>query len=92
VLPIKWKTSAREDLATIVDYIEQYNQKAAERIREQIEQATLALPYNPYQYRRSERISGARELVAHPNYLVFYSVSDVAIDILAVVHVKRDYP
>jgi toxin ParE1/3/4 len=92
VLPVKWKTSAQEDLATIVDYIEQYNPTAAERIRDQIESATLTLPNNPYQYRRSTRILGARELVAHPNYLVFYAVSDIAIEILAVVHAKRDYP
>ena len=92
MLPVKWKTSAREDLATIVYYIEQYNPRAAERIRDQIELATLALPNNPYSYRRSTRVPNARELVAHPNYLVFYSVSDVAIEILAVVHAKRDYP
>ena len=92
MLPVKWKENALDDLAIIVDYIDQYNQIAAARLRDQIELTVSQLPQNPYQYRRSYRVSGAREIVVHPNYLVFYAVTDVAIDVLAVVHTKRDYP
>jgi toxin ParE1/3/4 len=92
VLTVKWKENAVADFITIIDYIEQFNPIAAEHIRELIENAAAQLSLNPYAYKRSYRFEGARELVAHPNYIIFYSISDTAVEILAVVHAKRDYP
>lgn len=35
---------------------------------------------------------GTRELVAHPNYLVVYQVGADAIEVVAVVHARQQYP
>ena len=43
-------------------------------------------------YQQSDRVPLAREVVAHPNYVMFYVVTDNAIEVLAVVHARRDYP
>ncbi|MFT3791772.1 MAG: type II toxin-antitoxin system RelE/ParE family toxin [Rudaea sp.] len=75
----------------ILDYIGERNPWAAERLADRIEQATSQLPLHPYLYKQSERVSGARELVVHPNYIVFYRV-EVVIEILAVVHAHRNFP
>jgi plasmid stabilization system protein ParE len=36
-------------------------------------------------------MSGTREIVVHPNYIVFYEVTD-AIEVLAVVHARENFP
>lgn len=41
---------------------------------------------------RAGRVDGTREAVVHPNYILVYRVGDAAIDILAVLHTRQDYP
>jgi plasmid stabilization system protein ParE len=36
-------------------------------------------------------MAGTREIVVHPNYIVFYEVTDV-IEVLAVVHARENFP
>jgi len=38
------------------------------------------------------RISGTREYIVHPNYILVYKVGDDAIKILRVIHARREYP
>ncbi|WP_375638275.1 MULTISPECIES: type II toxin-antitoxin system RelE/ParE family toxin [unclassified Bartonella] len=47
---------------------------------------------HPYLYRQSEKVLGLREIVAHPNYLIFYRVAAHQIEIVAVVHARREFP
>ncbi|HEY2607619.1 MAG TPA: type II toxin-antitoxin system RelE/ParE family toxin [Paraburkholderia sp.] len=61
------------------------------RANEAIEQATSQLPQHPYLYRLG-RADGTREIVVHPNYLVIYRVTSIAIEIVAVVHARQQYP
>lgn len=91
-MPIVWRTSARDDLAQILRYIAQANPQAARRIRRLFEAAVLPLSQHPYLYRSSERVQGLRELVAHPNYLVLYRVSTTCIEVVNVVHARREFP
>ncbi len=51
----------------------------------------LPLPEHPYLFRPG-RVSGTRELVAHPNYIVVYRVTDDRIEIVNVVHARQKYP
>lgn len=85
---VEWSAEARADLLHILDYIGERNPWAAERLGDRIEQATSQLPYHPYLYKQSERVPGARELVVHPNYIVFYRVAAA----IAVVHAHRNFP
>ena len=48
-------------------------------------------PLMPYLFRLG-RVSGTREHVAHPNYIVVYRVGNDVIDILRVLHSLKQYP
>jgi toxin ParE1/3/4 len=91
MLPIEWRASAREDLADIIGFIAQKNPAAARRMKALIEAATLPAAEHPYLF-RSGLVPGTREIVAHPNYIVVYHVATTAIEILAVVHSRQQYP
>lgn len=88
---VKWKESALNDLADIIDYIEQYNPVASRKLHQQIVHAAESLPQHPCLY-RSGRVAGTREIVVHPNYLVVYRINGVEIDVLRVLHARQEYP
>jgi toxin ParE1/3/4 len=41
---------------------------------------------------RTGRVTGTRELVAHPNYIIIYRVASDRIEIVAIVHARQQYP
>ncbi len=90
MLPIYWRESALEELAAIATFIALRNEAAAISLTEQIEMAIAAAAANPYLY-RAGRIPGTRELVAHPNYIVVYRVTD-RVEVLNVLHARQRYP
>ncbi|EAV8896100.1 type II toxin-antitoxin system RelE/ParE family toxin [Salmonella enterica] len=92
MLPILWLSSARDDLRQIVAYIAKENPAAARRMKIRIETSVLPLTEHPYLYPPSERIPGLREIVTHPNYIVLYRVAASNIEIVNVVHTRRQYP
>jgi addiction module RelE/StbE family toxin len=91
-MPVEWSDEARADLLNILNYIGERHPWAALKLGERIEQAVSQLPQHPNLYKQSERMDGTRELVVHPNYIVFYRVALTAIEILAVVHAHRNFP
>jgi addiction module RelE/StbE family toxin len=91
MLPVEWRAEASADLEDILSYIADRNESAAESLGEAIEQATSQLTQHPYLYRLG-RADGTREIVVHPNYLVIYRVTSIAIEIVAVVHARQQYP
>ena len=91
MLPVEWRAEASADLEDVLSYIADRNLSAAESLNEAIEQATSQLPQHPYLYRLG-RADGTREIVVHPNYLVIYRVTSIAIEIVAVVHARQQYP
>jgi len=92
MLPVEWSPFARRDLAEIQYYIEQDSPAAAENLRRSIEESVeTLLPIMPHAFRLG-RITGTREYVVHPNYIVVYRVDSDAIRILRVVHGRRLFP
>ena len=91
MLRLAWSASALDDLERIVDYIAGRNPDAAERLQAAIEHTAEQLPNFPYLYRPG-RVAGTREAVVHPNYILIYRVGSEAVDILAVVHARQQYP
>ena len=88
---VDWTTRALHDLNGIVEYIQERNSIAAERMRALIEAAADRAGVHPYAY-RSGRIPGTREVVAHPNYLIIFSVTDDAVEIRTILHARQQYP
>lgn len=91
MLLVKWQPQAREALWAILDYLSDRNHYAAEALQRTIEETTEALPQHPYLYRPG-RVSGTREAVVHPNYLVIYRIATDHIAIVDVLHARQEYP
>lgn len=91
MLTVNWRPQAIADLIDIVDYIEQDNPQAAQRMESLIRTAALDLSVMPY-IGRPGRIAGTRERLVHPNYFIVYRVGEHSVDILGVVHARRQFP
>jgi toxin ParE1/3/4 len=91
MLKISWLPTAADDLAEIITYISERSPQAARNLRQSIECAVLPASEHPYLFRRG-RVPGTREIVAHPNYVVVYQVTDTAIEVVSVVHAREEYP
>jgi len=92
MIPIIWTAEAREDVEEILDYISDENPAAAERLRVRFETVVLPLSEFPLMYPESQRMPSCREIVAHSNYLVFYHVARDHIEVVNVVHGRRNFP
>jgi len=88
---LEWSQQARNDLADIQSYIEQYNPQAALDLVETIEEGAKTLPFMPLAFRVG-RVAGTREYLVHENYLLVYKVDSIRVYILRVMHTKRQYP
>lgn len=91
-LPIIWRLNARDDLAGIIRFVAAENPTAARHLRKLLMESVLPVSDQPYFYRESERVPGLREIVAHPNYLVFYRVAATCIEVVGVVQTRREFP
>lgn len=91
-LPVEWRPEALSDLLQIVDYIADENISAAINLSNEIKTKVGKLGENPYMFKRSPRLNGLREMVVHPNYIVFYRVTYQSVEIINIVHAKRQWP
>lgn len=88
---LEWRETARADLLAIVDYISDDNPDAAQRLKDDIEAKISKLPRHPKRY-RAGRVTGTREIVLRPNYVVVYAEDALMISILRVLHAARQWP
>ena len=86
-----WRAAARDDLVRVIAYIAAHNPDAAMRMRRRIEASLIPLRRHPFLFRPG-RVAGTRELVAHPNYIVVYRVTDDAIEVVSILHARQRYP
>lgn len=90
-LALVWRDDAVIDLLDIFDHIAERNITAAERLYAMIEHTAERLPDHPYLHRPG-RVSGTREAIVHPNYILIYRVGADVVEILAVLHARQQYP
>ena len=88
---IRWRDEARSDLRQIITFIAEHDPFAAERLKTLIEFSAERLVSYPNMY-RAGRVPDTREAVVHPNYILVYRVGDSVIEILNVIHTRRQYP
>lgn len=91
MLKLIWRPTARQDLRTILAYISERNPNAADDLLGRINACAERLPDHPFMY-RSGRRDGTREAVVHPNYVLVYRVGSDAVEIVNVMHSRRQYP
>ena len=91
MLPVEWLPAAEDDLLKILTYIAEANVQAAADLQNQIDRALRHLGSNPYLYKSSDKVEGAREIVISPNYILFYQVG-YKIEVLAIVHARQQIP
>jgi addiction module RelE/StbE family toxin len=91
MLLVEWRPQALDALEAIAAYLSERNPYAADALYQTIIETTEALPQHPYLYRLG-RVSGTREAVVHPNYLVIYRIASDHIAIIDVLHARQEYP
>lgn len=93
---IVWRPMAEADLDHIVDYIAQDNPTRAEEFGQELRDKTRPLAQHPKLGRsgRPGLPAFVRELVVHPNYIVFYRVLVEAgtVEIVRVKHAAQKMP
>lgn len=89
---LKWRPEASSDLLNILGYIAQSNPTAADHLAALIEEKVTELVSHPKLYKASIRVQGVREMVVHENYIVVYSETPNAIEIVSVLHVRQQFP
>lgn len=88
---VVWSQLAIDQLEQVTDYISEDNPGAAQALTNKIVAAVERLAEHPYMF-RTGRKPGTREMVVHPNYLIIYRVEIELIDIVSVLHARREYP
>ncbi|PUE35480.1 type II toxin-antitoxin system RelE/ParE family toxin [Limnohabitans sp. Hippo4] len=91
MLLVEWLPAAEDDLLTILTYIAETNVQSAKDLQIRVDRALRHLGANPYLYKSSDRVEGAREIVISPNYILFYLVSS-KIEVLTIVHSRQKIP
>lgn len=89
-LALVWTDEATAGLLDILDYIAARNMAASERLNALFHDTAERLPDHPLIHRPG-RVPGTREAIVHPNYILVYRVGE-AIEILAVLHARQQYP
>jgi toxin ParE1/3/4 len=89
---LEWRARASADLLKIVTDIADDNPDAAQALKDEIEAKANKLPNHPKLYKPSLRVNGLRELVVRSNYIVFYRESAELVEIVNVVHARRQWP
>lgn len=93
---IEWRAMARDDLREIVRYISKKNPVRAKSFVRELRDKTAPLAMHPEigKQGRPGLPDWLRDLVVHPNYIIFYRVLDGArvVEILRVKHVAQQIP
>ena len=93
---IEWRPMAREDLRAIVRYIGKDNPTRAKSFGKELRDKTKPLAQHPELGRKGRPglPEWLRELVVHPNYVIFYRVlAEVrTVEILRVKHAAQRVP
>lgn len=86
-----WRPKTRDDLRAILDYVSEFDEVAAFRLRDRIFEFAERIAEFPYMFRKGRR-PNTREAVVHPNYILIYRVGAEAVEILSVIHSRQQYP
>ena len=90
MLPVIRTDQAEDDLADILDYLDQRNPSAAERLAALLDERCQLLGQLPEMgCARDELVPGLRCIVVE-RYVLFYRVTANAVEIVRILHSSRD--
>ncbi len=93
---VEWRPMAREDLQAIVRHIAKDNPARAKSFGKELRDKTRPLAQHPALGRKGRPglPESLRELVAHPNYIIFYRVLEESgtVEILRIKHAAQQMP
>lgn len=89
---LEWRPEAEIDLIEFVDFISDDDPDAAQDLKDEIEAKAAKLPDHPKLYKASLRVKGMRELVVRSNYIVLYRETPELVEIVSIVHARRQFP
>jgi len=90
-MQIRWTKRAANNLDSVVAYIAQDNPLAARKFLGELLQKIDHLQGFPM-LGRPGLVPLTRELVIHHNYIAYYRIKQEQVEILRVLHVRRQYP
>jgi len=90
-MQIRWTKRAANNLDSVVAYIAQDNPLAARKFLGELLQKIDHLQSFPM-LGRPGLVPLTRELVIHHNYIAYYRIKQEQVEILRVLHVRRQYP
>lgn len=91
-MKILWTQLASQDRQKIREYITEHNLRAAIEIDERISNKAASLIEQPMKA-RTGRVSGTRELVIHPHFILIYRVNQSEyIEIIRILHTAQRWP
>ena len=90
-MKVIWTLSAEDCLDNIVNYIAEDNIDAALNMDALLRSSAKELMRFPCKGRIG-RVKGTRELIAHPNYIIVYTVNNHLIKIISILHGSQQYP
>lgn len=89
---LDWRIQAVESLRVILEHIGEHNLDAAKELFGEICKRLKLVTDFPNLYRASARVEGLREIVVTANYVVPYRITPDAVQVVDVVHARRNWP
>lgn len=86
-----WRPEALADRDRIMDRIGRDNPDAAADLDEMFESKGEIARQRPTLYRKG-RVHGTREIVAAANYVIVYAIKKDRVEVLRVMHARRQWP
>jgi toxin ParE1/3/4 len=91
VRKLVWRPRAGDRFDSLLRYIADRDERAAERLELRATEALDLARSMPF-IGRPGRVAGTRELIVHPNYILVYEVDDLHLRVLRVLHARQQYP
>jgi toxin ParE1/3/4 len=88
---VEWTSTALLNLADILDHITEDSPQGAAHLAAEIQAKAARIESNPTLY-RTGRVRGTREAVVTENYLMVYRITPESVQILNVLHTRRQWP
>ena len=87
---VKWSPTALSELDEVYDYIDFRNPKAALRVKISIVETGTQLGHFPDMGQAVDQVGLRRQVIQGLPYILIYRVTDSAVEIISVVHAKRN--